>query len=214
VQREIFPASVTLVTATGQKTRIPLRKLRITLAIILTAILILSTSSGSFLVVNDLQPADVIVVLAGETRERPKRGVQLLSENYAPKMLLDVPVAEIIYNVSSLDIARAYIQQLPERQSVSICPIFGLSTKTEAQDVARCLEQSGVRRILLVTSDYHTRRARSIFAHELRGYQVFVTPAYDRSQFGAAWWRHRQWAKINFSEWVRLVWWELVDRWR
>ena len=25
---------------------------------------------------------------------------------------------------------------------------------------------------------------------------------------------NRQWAKINFDEWLRLVWWQAVDRWR
>jgi uncharacterized SAM-binding protein YcdF (DUF218 family) len=64
-----------------------------------------------------------------------------------------------------------------------------------------------------VTSDYHTRRARSIFQHQLKGYQIFVTPAYDPQQFGATWWQQRQWAKMNFNEWLRLMWWEAVDRW-
>jgi hypothetical protein len=28
------------------------------------------------------------------------------------------------------------------------------------------------------------------------------------------WWQHREWAKVNFEEWSKLIWWELVDRWR
>ena len=163
--------------------------------------------------VNDLQQADVIVVLAGETNRRPALGVQLLSQNYAPKMILDVPANDVIYDQNQIDIAKAFIQKTPQRQSVEICPIVGLSTKAEARDVARCLSQTGGHRILVVTSDYHTRRARSIFQHELRGYQIFVTPVPDPAQFGTSWWRHRQWAKMNFDEWVRLMWWELVDRW-
>lgn len=191
-----------------------MRKIRFILIILLFAILILSTTSGGFLVVNDLQKADVIVVLAGETDRRPARGVQVLSQNYAPKMLLDVPVNRSVYDRTAIDIATTYVQSLPERQSIQICPVVGLSTKAEAQDVVRCLDHSGVHRILLVTSDYHTRRARSIFQHELRGFRIFVTPAHDPEQFGASWWTNRQWAKMNFDEWTRLVWWELVDRWR
>jgi len=34
------------------------------------------------------------------------------------------------------------------------------------------------------------------------------------AQFGGKWWKHRQWAKVNFDEWLRLVWWQAVDRWR
>lgn len=190
-----------------------MRKLRITLIVFVLAILVLSGTSGRFLVVNDPERADAIVVLAGETDRRPARGLELLSQNYAPKMLLDVPASEVIYDRSSIDIAKAYIQNLPQHQSISICPIFGLSTKAESHDVLRCLDHAGIHRILLVTSDYHTRRARSIFQHELRGYHIFVTPAYDPQQFGTSWLGHRQWAKTNFDEWLRLVWWELLDRW-
>jgi uncharacterized SAM-binding protein YcdF (DUF218 family) len=66
----------------------------------------------------------------------------------------------------------------------------------------------------VVTSDYHTRRSLSTFRHELPECQISVAGAGDPQQFGLAWWRHRQWAKLNFDEWVRLMWWEAVDRWR
>jgi DUF218 domain-containing protein len=153
-------------------------------------------------------------LLVGETYLRPARAVELLSQNYAPRMLLDVPVNGIIYDRTLMDIAKAYVETVPKGQSVQICPLLGLSTKTEAQDVSRCMDHIDARRILVVTSDYHTRRARSIFQHEFRGCQIFVTGAKDPQQFGTSWWKNRQWAKVNLDEWLRLVWWELVDRWR
>ena len=191
-----------------------MRKLRVLLIVVLTVVLALSFTSGSFLLVNDPEHADVIVVLAGETNWRPARGLQLLRQGYAPRILLDVPAAGIIYDQTMMNIAQKYAQNLPERQVVSICPIVGLSTKTEAQDVLRCLKDSGARRILAVTSDYHTRRARSTFQHEMRAYTVSIAAAFDSENFGVPWWHRRQWAKINFDEWLRLVWWGIIDRWR
>src|SRR3954468_9991172 len=191
-----------------------MRTLRIFLIAVLTAVLLLSLTSGSYLVVNAPQKADVIVVLAGETNWRPARGLELLSQGYAPRMLLDVPSAGIIYDQSMLNIAKAYVQHLPQGRAVSICPIAGLSTKTEAQDVVGCLKNSGAHRVLVVTSDYHTRRARSVFQHELRGYDISIAAAFDSETFGIPWWHHRQWAKINLDEWLRLVWWQAIDRWR
>jgi len=190
------------------------RKVRTAILILLLTIVVLVVTSGQFLVVDTLQPADVIVVLAGETNHRPARGVQLLMQKYAPKMLLNVPDNEVIYDRNEVEIANSYIQTLPQRESVKICPITGLSTKAEAREVGRCLAHEGVHRILVVTSDYHTRRARSIFQHELPDYQMSVTPAYDPLEFGTRWWQHRQWAKTNFDEWLRLLWWEGIDRWR
>jgi uncharacterized SAM-binding protein YcdF (DUF218 family) len=66
----------------------------------------------------------------------------------------------------------------------------------------------------LVTSDYHTRRAISIFRHMVLGYGYSVAAAFDSREFGVRWWEHREWAKTNLGEWTKLVWWELVDRWR
>ena len=191
-----------------------MRRVRIALVVVLLGWLIFSITSGGFLVVNNAQRADAIVVLAGETYHRPVRGLELLSQNYASRMLLDVPAPERIYGWNAVELAQRYVQQLPQGQSVTVCPVFGLSTKAEAQDVSRCLEQLGVRSILLVTSDYHTRRALSTFRHELPKYQIYVAAAPDPQQFGAAWWKRRQWAKMNFDEWLRLAWWEAVDRWR
>ena len=179
----------------------------------LVAILLFSTS-GAFLVMNDPQRADLIVVLAGETDRRPARGLELLQQGYAPKLMLDVPAGEKIFDQQTLDIAQKFVERLPLHEDISICPIWGLSTKSEAQDVARCIAQMPANRILLVTSDYHTRRALRTFRNELSGHQFFVAAANDPKQFGNHWWKHRQWAKMNFDEWLKLLWWEVIDRWR
>ena len=191
-----------------------MRKVIIVFVLVVVVILALVASSGVFLVVNDLQHADAIVVLAGEMKARPERGLELVAQHYAPRMLLDVPANEVIYDRPLTDIAQQFLQNAGGGKSASICPIYGLSTKTETQDVSRCLGGLGVHRILLVTSAYHTRRARDIFRHQLHGYEIFVTPATDPQQFGTHWWQHRQWAKTSFDEWEKLMWWELIDRWR
>ena len=190
-----------------------MQKLRALVLVIVIAALLFFLTSGGFLVVDDPQHADVIVVLAGEADKRPARGLELLSQGYAPRMMLDVPADMSIFGQETVDIARTYVQKLPQRDSISICPIAGLSTKTESYDVERCLENSGVRSLLLVTSDYHTRRARSTFQHRFQGYRIAVAAATDPVQFGRDWWHQRQWAKMNLDEWLRLVWWEGVDRW-
>jgi uncharacterized SAM-binding protein YcdF (DUF218 family) len=190
------------------------RRVRILLGASVALLLFLLLTSGSFLVVNNPQPADVIVVLAGETDRRPALGLDLLSRGLAPQMLLDVSADSKIFGQSLLEISQQYVQKLPQAQSVSVCPISGLSTRDEARDAAQCVAKLGGRRVLVVTSDYHTRRSLSTFRHELPGCQISVAGAVDPQQFGPAWWRHRQWAKLNLDEWLRLMWWEAVDRWR
>jgi len=174
----------------------------------------LVASSGRFLIVNEVRKADVIVVLAGETDRRPARGMELLDQGYAPRLILDVPAKTRIYQWKQSELAQKYVDELPEAKSVSVCPVYGHSTRDEAQDVSRCLQGVGGHSVLLVTSDFHTRRALSTFRRMLPGYDYGIAAVFDPREFGVQWWRHRDWAKMNFDEWSKLVWWELVDRWR
>ena len=191
-----------------------MRKVWVALAAVSLLFGLMLSTSGTFLVVNNPQHADVIIALAGETDRRPTRALELLRAGYSDRLLLDVPASVRIYDQQTIDVAQHYVNGLPDRARISICPIVGLSTKTESQDVVRCLGRRTGLHILLVTSDYHTRRALTIFRRELKGSEISVAAASDPTQFGGQWWRHRQWAKANFDEWAKFIWWQLVDRWR
>jgi hypothetical protein len=177
-------------------------------------LIVFALNAGRMLVIDNPQPSDVIVVLAGETYHRPTRALQLLDQGYAHRVLIDVPASVTIYEFSQVQLAEQYVRDLPEAASVEVCPIEGLSTRDESQDVKECLKHETGLRILIVTSDFHTRRSLSIFRHELREKSVAVAASYDDAQFGAHWWTHRQWAKTCLDEWLRLLWWDAVERWK
>lgn len=167
--------------------------------------------SARFLLIDQPKPADVILVLAGETNARPARALELVKQGYASHVIMDVPDWSRFYGRSEMEIARewANAQNVP----VTICPISGLSTKAEARQEGECLTASGAHSVLIVTSDFHTRRALSVLRRELPSHEFSIAASYDPAEFGVMWWQHRQWAKTNFYEWTRLLWWELVDRW-
>jgi len=174
----------------------------------------LAAKAGSFLIVDAPRPSDVILVLAGETDRRPKRALQLLVQGYGRRVVLDVPSNAKLYEFTQIQLAQRYIQDLPQGAAVSVCPIDGLSTRDESKDAEKCLARDGGRSVLIVTSDFHTRRALDIFQREVPGHEYSIAAARDAEQFGARWWTHRQWAKTLVGEWLRLIWWETVDRWR
>lgn len=175
----------------------------------------LGANSGRFLVIDRPERADAILVLAGETRVRPLLALELLSKGYAPRIVMDVPAGERIYQWSAPDLAERWVNSLPQANMISICPIAGLSTRDESHEATACvIRTGGAHKVLLVSSDFHTRRALSIFRHENPGMQFSVAAARNPSQFGVAWWQQREWAKTNLYEWMRLLWWEMVDRWR
>ena len=189
-------------------------KWRLLVVLVFLGLIWFALNAGKILVVNDPQPADVIVVLAGETDHRPARAIQLLDQGYAPSVVLDVPADMKFFEFSAMQMAERYAHDLPEAAAVSICPVVGLSTRDESHDVEKCLVHVTGSRVLLVTSDFHTRRALSIFRHQLPGKIFTVAAAQDDEQFGTRWWTHRQWAKTCYEEWLRTVWWNAVDRWR
>ena len=174
---------------------------------------VFAAGSGRFLVVDTPRRSDVIVVLAGETDRRPARGFELLDQGYAPRLILDVTADARVYQWTQPELAEKYIQGRPEKQAITLCAIHELSTKGEASEAGRCLESIGGTRVLLVTSDYHTRRALSIFSKKAPNHGYSIAAAYDPREFGVQWWRHREWSKTNLYEWMRLMWWELIDRW-
>lgn len=178
------------------------------------AALLLASKAGDFLVIDAPLRSDVIVVLAGDTERRPERALQLLSQGYGQRILLDVSAHSKIYEFTELQLAEKYVHDLPQAASISICPIGGLSTRDETKDVETCLAREGRKRILIVTSDFHTRRALSIFRRDLPGPDYSVAASRNEAQFGARWWTHRQWAKTLVDEWLRLIWWKVVDEWR
>ncbi|HEX2598653.1 MAG TPA: YdcF family protein [Terriglobales bacterium] len=175
----------------------------------------LVAGTGRFLVVDEPDKSDAILVLAGETYNRPMLALDLLERGYAPRIVMDVPAAERIYQWTAPDLAQRWVQGLPQANSISICPIHGLSTRDESHEAENCMARAGgVHKVLIVTSDFHTRRARSVFQHEIPGLEFNMAAAHNPAEFGVLWWRQREWAKTNLYEWMRLMWWELVDRWR
>jgi len=53
-----------------------------------------------------------------------------------------------------------------------------------------------------------------MFRHEFSDLSFSVAAAHDPAEFGFEWWKRREWAKSTFYEWMRLAWWDLIDRWR
>ncbi len=178
------------------------------------ALALVAARAGQWMVVDEPRRSDVILVLAGETGRRPERALQLLEQGYGRRVVIDVPAGAMIFTFSAIELAKKYVQSLPRASDISICPIVGLSTKDETHDAEKCLAGEPAASVLLVTSDFHSRRALKIFRHELPARSFSVAAVNDDTQFGSRWWTHRQWAKTAVDEWLRLLWWNAVDRWR
>lgn len=184
--------------------------------LVLLAVLVvfLFLHAGSFLVVDAPEHADLIVVLAGGNNDlRYWHGVQLMKDGWAPRLMLDVFAKGETFGNNDIDLAREFLDRTTPGRS-TICPLIDNSTFGEARHIGQCLRGTGVKSILVVTSDYHTRRASEILSKRLPQYHISIYAAPDPYPFGQNWWQTREWAKTTFSEWQRYIWWRFVDRWR
>src|SRR5882724_11777502 len=173
--------------------------------------------AGRMLVRDHPEKSDVIVVLAGDSQdERYRRGMELLRAGYARHLLLDASSDSRYFGHTPAEYAQAFLQQEAKEMApqVSVCSFEEDSTLTETGYVGKCLEPFHPANVLLVTSDWHTARARSVFKHRLPQYRWSVAAAKDPRLFGTKWWRHREWAKTTFQEWLKVIWWNGIDRWR
>lgn len=187
-------------------------------AVLLLICLLLFFQPGGYLIVNDAQKSDAIVVLAGDqVDQRYWRALDLLRGGYGHHLLVDAGTGQV-YGQSYQELAANFIARTAGENAsqVSVCTVKGDSTKEEALQVGECLAklQPPPHSVVLVTSDYHTRRALSIFRQRLP--QIRWTAGATRNDFlfGLPWWKNREWAKTYLTECEKLLWWELWDRWR
>ncbi|CAN5668135.1 hypothetical protein BH23PLA1_BH23PLA1_37710 [soil metagenome] len=122
--------------------------------------------------VDDPAPADALVLLLGGERDRAEKVAELYHCGLAPMVLMgDDP---------DLDMNRAFLIEgkVPAEALRSLGPTVG--TFEEAQRVKVYAEAHGLRRVTVVTTAFHTARARWTFERALRGTGVEVRTAASR----------------------------------
>ena len=149
--------------------------------------------------------ADMIVVLAGDFfGNRMKEAGDLLNAGWAPKVL--VSGAGECYGVNEGDMAI----QFAARAGYPASQFFNVgsparSTVDEAQFIVAELRRRHVRHFILVTSNFHTRRASKIYHSAAPDIPFCVVASLDHDFTPDGWWHTREGRKIAFTEWLKTV---------
>ncbi len=164
-----------------------------------------------YALVHDDGPAkaDIAVVLAGDyLGHRIGKAAELVREGYVPAALISGPSGFYGWHESDYAIAYAVRQGFPASWFIAL-PHSALSTREEAFVVLGELRRRHVRSFLLVTSDYHSARARRTFLAAERamgGGPIMRTVAAPDEFFRPdSWWRNREGQKTVFFEWSKTV---------
>lgn len=158
---------------------------------------------------------DAALVLQGSaTAENPRiaGAMDLLQQGIADRALLSIP-KESYWGQEVPPIARSFLERIygPNLAGrVEFCetgPDVD-STVQEAQVLRACLLDHHWQSIVVVTSNYHTRRAGIIFRRALRNdpnIHLWMDGVAD-PEFRQPWWRYRRSAKIWLLESTKLIW--------
>lgn len=161
---------------------------------------------GAYLVkIDPPAHADIAVVLAGDYfGHRILKGAELARDGYVPKVLVSGPAACYGINEGDLAVAFAGRNGFPENLFVK-APNTALSTRDEARILTAELRRMGVKSYLLVTSDFHTRRAGKRFREQAPDLEARVIAAPDENFHWDSWWRSREGQKIFYMEWSKTI---------
>jgi uncharacterized SAM-binding protein YcdF (DUF218 family) len=181
---------------------------------ILGGVLWLLSKLGHFLVIHAPERSEVLLVLEGGVgSSRFEQALRLHKAGYAPLIMVDADVTRDYYGKTEADLLLEYLQR-HRLSSIEVCPTVADSTYNETKDVERCMKMAGATSAIIVTSDFHTRRALETFRKRLPQYQWSVAASSWPGNAAEQYWQHRWWAKAVLEEAQKYVWWELVDRWR
>lgn len=149
--------------------------------------------------------ADIIVVLAGDYfGNRILTAGDLVRQGLAPRALISGPAHFYGHYESDLAIPFAVQMGFPPSYFVNF-PNDAMSTSSEAEAVIVELRKLQARRIDIVTSNFHTRRAGQAYrsrAHDLEFHMVAAPDPYFTPD---GWWKNREGRKEFLMEWMKTV---------
>jgi uncharacterized SAM-binding protein YcdF (DUF218 family) len=153
--------------------------------------------------------ADIAVVLGGDSwGHRIETAATLVRRGYVPTVLVSGPPG--FYGAHETDLAIPFaVRKGFPAQWFEAFPSEAMSTKEEARAILAELRRRGVHRALIVTSDYHTARARRIFLATEKamggGPELRMAAAPDQFFHADTWWRGRESQKTAFIEWWKTL---------
>lgn len=151
-------------------------------------------------------PADAVVVLAGDSYGlRIQKGGDLVRAGFAPVALVSGPHGHYDHDESDLAIEFANRHGYPNTLFVA-APNHSNSTENEATALLEEIRKRNYKKVLVVTSNYHTRRAGRIW-HRLadRSIEVHMVAARDQDVVPECWWDNREARKKLFFEWMKTL---------
>ena len=159
--------------------------------------------AGGFWVAGDSpESSDAIVILGNDDYDgdRAARAAELFKAGWAPHIIASGQYFRPYASAADLESHDLTEHGVPANAIIKL-PHRARDTREEAIEISNALSSHSWKKVLIVTSNYHTRRARYIFQRTLPpGSEFHVIAAHDPAYDPDSWWRTRSGVKIFFRE--------------
>jgi uncharacterized SAM-binding protein YcdF (DUF218 family) len=177
---------------------------------------ILRFTAEAWIIEDPLDKADVLIVLGDDNfyADRATRGVQLFREGKAPVIVASGRRLRPSAGIAEL-IEHDLVERGVPKDKIVRFTHDADSTLEEAEALAKLVKERKWRRVIVVTSNYHTRRTRYIFRRVFpQGLVVSVASTRDGDFDPEHWWEKRKSIKELTREFAGMVvtLWELRGR--
>src|SRR3989454_3368722 len=168
---------------------------------------LLRFAAETWIVEDPLEKADALIVLGDDNfyADRSTRGAQLFREGKAPVIVASGRRLRPNAGVGEL-MEHDLIERGVPRDKIVRFSHDGDSTLEEAQSLVRIVKERKWHSVIVVTSNFHTRRARYIFQRVFpQGVEVRVASARDGDFDPEHWWKERKSIKELTKEFAGMV---------
>lgn len=163
--------------------------------------------AGGFWIVSDPpQNCDAIVILSDDdfTADRAARAADLYHSGWAPRVVGSGRRLRPYASIAQLEAKDLEIRGVPTKAVVQFSH-DAPDTLEELKGIRDFLSQHGWKRVMIVTSNYHTRRTRYLARHIFpEGFHFLIEAAPDHDYDPESWWRTRAGMKVFFHETVGM----------
>ena len=173
------------------------------------------TGMAKILIVEDpLSNADIIYLLTGDVTSRPFHAVELYRENYANKIV--IPQHEInpaeklgIYPNPTEAAVKVLLQKGVNKSDIVVIDFNNgvTSTTDEAIVLRRYVNKTKIKNVIIVTSAFHSYRARYIFKKVLKEtpVNIIMSPASHLKFDETNWWKFEEGLIYFNNEYLKFI---------
>jgi uncharacterized SAM-binding protein YcdF (DUF218 family) len=173
---------------------------------------------GNYLILEDsIEEVEALFVLGGGTFDRGNEAVKLYNNGHAPQIVCtseNIPsVLEVIDTLlTEAQLSQKHIANLGVPLENVIALNKATSTKEEAKVIHDYCKEHGLKKVMILSSKFHTRRVNKVFNQQFEnsGIELVFRGAPSSKYKENKWWQKESGLLFVNNEYIKLMYYKLA----